>query len=171
VILFLKKAVNYAQILIRIEIAKTTALPIVLQDLNFGNKMNDLQKVCEISDITTKGFYVYKGLPKEKEGKKLLYIGTTIQIPSDRFRWHKANGKDFRFEIIKICKDENEMLDTEFDLIKKYNPKHNKITKRKQNFNRKLSEEEKQLRVGDNNWCQSCLTRRVNKGYKKCYYC
>lgn len=71
---------------------------------------SDLRKVCEISDITEKGFYVYKGLPKEIYGKKLLYIGTTTQIPADRFRWHKANGKDFRFEIIKICNDENEML-------------------------------------------------------------
>lgn len=132
---------------------------------------SDLDKVCEISDITTKGFYVYKGLPKEKDGKKLLYIGTTIQIPADRFRWHKANGKDFRFEIIKICKDENEMLDTEFALIKKYNPRYNKITKRKQNFNKKLSDEEKYGRVDNKEWCQCCLTRRVNKGYEFCYYC
>jgi hypothetical protein len=131
----------------------------------------ELKKVCETSEVTTKGFYVYKGIPKEEGGKRLLYIGTTIQIPSDRFRWHKANGKDFKFEIIKICENEDEMLDTEFYLIKKYNPKHNKITKRKQNFNKKLSEEDLKLRIGDKEWCQSCLKRRVNRGFKKCYFC
>jgi len=132
---------------------------------------NDLDKVCEVSDVTTKGFYVYKGLPKEQGGKRLLYIGTTIQVPSDRFRWHKANGKDFRFEIIRICKDENEMLDAEFALIKKYNPRYNKITARKQNFNKRLSVDDKSARVGNGEWCQSCLTRRVNRGYTNCYYC
>jgi hypothetical protein len=29
-------------------------------------RSSDLDKVCEISDITTKGFYVYKGLLKAK---------------------------------------------------------------------------------------------------------
>lgn len=135
------------------------------------NTPNDLKKVCETSDIKEKGFYVYKGLPKELSGKKLLYIGTTIQVPANRFRWHKANGKDFRFEIIKICQNEDEMLDTEFNLIKKYSPRHNKIVKRKQNFNKKLSEEDKEARVGNKEWCQSCLTRRVNRDYKFCYYC
>ena len=116
--------------------------------------MEDLKKVAETCDITTKGFYVYKGLPKEPNSQKLLYIGTTTQIPSDRFRWHKANGKDFRFEIIKICKDENEMLDTEFALLKKYSTRYNKITKRRQNFNRKLSDEEKYVRIDNKEWCQ-----------------
>lgn len=129
--------------------------------------MNALEKVCEVSQITTKGFYVYKGLINTK----LVYIGTTTQIPSDRFRWHKSNGKNFTFEIIKICNDENEMLDTEFALIKKYRPLYNKITKRRQNLNKKLSQEEKYSRVGLKEWCQCCLTRRVNKGYEFCYFC
>lgn len=133
--------------------------------------MEDLKKVCEISDIKEKGFYVYKGLPKEKEGKKLLYIGTTIQIPSERFRWHKYNGKDFRFEIIRICKTETEMLDLEFELIKKYNPKYNKIKSRRQNFNVILSKEEIESRKGKIEWCQRCLKRHVNKGYEFCYFC
>lgn len=135
----------------------------------------ELDKVCEISDITEKGFYVYKGLSIDKnESKyhnKLRYIGTTTQIPADRFRWHKSNGKNFNFEIIKICKDADEMLYTEFALIQKYKPICNKITKRKQNLNRRLSDEEKYGRVGNKEWCQCCLTRRVNKGYKTCYYC
>jgi len=79
--------------------------------------MKDLEKVCETLDIKEKGFYVYKGLQKDKENGKLLYIGTTIQIPCDRFRWHKANGKDFNFEIINVCNDINEMLDLEYTLI------------------------------------------------------
>lgn len=127
-----------------------------------------IDKICEISDCKDKGFYVYKGLSNKG---KLLYIGTTIQVPCDRFRWHKANGKNFIFEIIKICKDENEMLDTEFELIKKFKPLQNKIIKRKQNFNKKLTDEEKYSRVGDKEWCQCCLMRRVNRGYKHCYYC
>lgn len=129
--------------------------------------MEDLIKICETSEITTKGYYVYKGLI----GTRLVYIGTTIQIPADRFRWHKANGKNFIFQVVKICNDENEMLDLEFALITKYKPKYNKITKRKQNFNKKLSDEDKYSRVGNKEWCQCCLTRRVNKGYKICYYC
>lgn len=26
-------------------------------------------------------------------------------------------------------------------------------------------------RVGNSQWCQSCLKRRVNKGYTQCWYC
>ena len=103
--------------------------------------MEDLVKICEISDITKKGFYVYKGLSKEGKNK-LKYIGTTIQIPSERFRWHKYNGKDLLFEIIAICSNQTEMLDLEYKLIKKYNPPLNKIKSRRQNFNVALSTED-----------------------------
>lgn len=117
----------------------------------------------------SKGFYVYKGLSKRTGD--LMYIGTTIQIPKDRFRWHKANGKSLNFSVIKICKDQDEMLDLEHKLIQQYKPRLNKITNRKQNFNKKLTQEDLNLRVGDSEWCQCCLKRRVNKGYSKCYYC
>lgn len=30
---------------------------------------------------------------------------------------------------------------------------------------------DKYARVGDKEWCQSCLKRRVNKGYTKCLRC
>lgn len=30
---------------------------------------------------------------------------------------------------------------------------------------------EKPKRVGNDEWCQSCLKRRVNKGYSKCLFC
>lgn len=78
---------------------------------------DDLICVKNKNLIFSKGFYVYKGL--DKKSKELLYIGTTIQVPNDRFRWHRNNGKDLLFDVIKICNDENEMLDCEFDLIQK----------------------------------------------------
>ena len=130
----------------------------------------ELKKICEIGDITSKGFYVYVG--RSKEGKhKLKYIGTTIQVPNDRFRWHKSNGKDLLFEIIAMCLNETEMLDLEYNLIKKYNPPMNKIKSRRQNFNVVLSEEEIESRKGNKIWCQRCLKRHVNAGYTYCYYC
>ena len=117
----------------------------------------------------SKGFYVYKGF--DKQTNELVYIGTTIQVPSERFRWHKYHEKDLNFEVIKNCETQEEMLNLEFSLIKELKPKLNKITKRKQNFNKKLSEEELNQRIGDKSWCQKCLKRHVNKGYKFCYYC
>jgi len=112
-------------------------------------------------------FNVYKGM---LDGV-LVYIGTTVQKPADRFRWHKANGKAFDFEVIKQCDTEDEMLDLEFELIKKHKPKFNKITHRKQNLNVRLTQVTLDARKGDAEWCQSCLKRRVNRGYKVCYYC
>lgn len=128
-----------------------------------------LDKLCETKSITEKGFYVYQGLAKR--GRKLLYIGTTVQVPKDRFRWHKYNGKDLRFEVIAICNDSDSMINLEFELIQKHKPPLNKIVKRKQNLNRKLTEEQLQARVGDKDWCQSCLRRRVSKGHSHCLWC
>ena len=115
-----------------------------------------------------KGYFIYFGYD-EKEN--LVYIGTTVQNPKDRFRWHKHNGKDLYFEVIKECESANEMLDLEFELIKKHEPKLNKIKTRKQNLNIKLTEEELEKRKGNTEWCQFCLKRRVNKGYKFCSRC
>ena len=129
--------------------------------------MGKLDKICETSEIQEKGFYVYQGLVNGD----LVYIGTTTQKPADRFRWHKANKKPFDFEIVAICGNAEEMLDLEWELIRTHKPKHNKITGRRQNLNIKLSEEELAARVGDKTWCQSCLRRRVNKGYDKCSRC
>lgn len=94
-----------------------------------------------------------------------------LQVPNDRFRWHRNNGKDLLFDVIKICNDENEMLDCEFDLIQKYKPKLNKIIHRKQNLNILLSDKELESRKGNSYWCQKCLKRHVNTGYKYCYNC
>lgn len=114
-------------------------------------------------------YSVYEG--RFKNNGKLAYIGTTIQKPADRFRWHKANKKDFDFKVLFQYDNPDEMIDMEFKLIKELNPPKNKIKHRKQNLNRQLSQRELNKRVGDNEWCQSCLRRRVNQGYKKCKWC
>lgn len=122
-----------------------------------------------VSTPGKKGFYVYVGL--DRNTKVLVYVGTTTQIPADRFRWHKHNGKDLLFFVVGVCQGETEMLDLEFNLIQRLKPWMNKIVKRKQNFNRRLNDAELDMRVGDSQWCQSCLRRRVNLGYAQCYYC
>ncbi|MEO6305483.1 MAG: hypothetical protein ABIP51_20135 [Bacteroidia bacterium] len=116
-----------------------------------------------------KGFHVYFGF--DKISKILVYIGTTIQKPKDRFRWHKANGKDLDFKIYHSCLNADEMIELEFELIKKHKPLLNNITHRKQNLNQKLSTEDLNKRKGNSEWCQSCLKRRVNKNYKFCNHC
>lgn len=110
---------------------------------------------------------VYKG---ELKGQ-IVYIGTTIQKPEDRFRWHKANGKPFKFTVLAHFDTAQAMLDEEFRLIQLHKPKYNKIVHRQQNLNAKLSADQVQSRVGLAGWCQSCLKRRVNAGYTVCRYC
>lgn len=112
-------------------------------------------------------YTVYRGKLKGK----IVYIGTTIQKPEDRFRWHKHNGKNLNFTVLHQFDNSEAMLDKEFELIKKHQPRMNKIKHRKQNLNAVLSAEELQKRVGQKGWCQSCLKRHVNKEYKKCMWC
>lgn len=115
----------------------------------------------------TRTYTVYKG---ELNGK-IVYIGTTIQKPEDRFRWHKHNGKDFNFQVLEQFDNSEDMLNREFELIQQLKPKFNKITKRKQNLNVKLTPVELNKRVGRIGWCQNCLKRRTSPGYSKCMYC
>lgn len=110
-------------------------------------------------------YSVYKG----EVGGQIVYIGTTIQEPAARFRWHKANGKPFNFTVLSQHPTAEEMLAEELRLIELHKPKHNK--RMKQNLNAKLSSEQLRSRQGDKLWCQSCLRRRVNKGYVHCMYC
>lgn len=112
-------------------------------------------------------YTVYEG----RKNSKLVYIGTTIQNPRDRFRWHKYNGKDLDFKVLHQYDNKENMLDKEFELIEKFKPSMNKIKHRKQNLNKKLFKKELNSRIGDSEWCQSCLKRRVNRGYKKCRWC
>ena len=119
--------------------------------------------------MNKKGFYVYEG--RDKITKQLVYIGTTIQKPNARFRWHKSNGKDLDFSLLNNCSNANEMLELEFRLIEIHKPKLNKIYNRIQNLNKKLEPQILSERKGDAEWCQGCLKRRVNKGYKFCNHC
>lgn len=112
-------------------------------------------------------YTVYEG----RKNGRIAYIGTTIQVPSERFRWHKYNGKPLDFKVLFQFDNKEDMLEKEFELIKKHNPSMNKIKDRRQNLNKKLTYEDLQKRVGDPQWCQSCLRRRVNKGYTKCMWC
>lgn len=108
---------------------------------------------------------VYKG----ELNDKIVYIGTTIQVPADRFRWHKANGKNFVFTVLARYETAEEMLAEERRLIELHKPKRNK--RLKQNLNVKLTQVQLDGRVNDPRWCQKCLKRRVNPGYKRCMYC
>lgn len=114
---------------------------------------------------TARTYTVYKG---ELNGK-IVYIGTTIQRPADRFRWHKANGKDLVFTVLAVFDNPEEMLAEELRLIQLHKPKLNK--RLKQNLNVKLTPEVLEARKNSDEWCKSCLKRRVSKGYSRCYYC
>jgi hypothetical protein len=134
------------------------------------NYMIDLFKSAKKRDsrLDVKAFTVYKGFDASDI---LVYVGTTTQKPKDRFRWHKHNGKDLRFEIVEQFDNETDMIELEFQLIKDLKPLLNKITHRRQNLNKKLTQAELDARIGDKAWCQSCLRRRVNPGYAKCMRC
>lgn len=86
---------------------------------------------------------VYKG---ELNGQ-IVYIGTTIQEPKARFRWHKANGKNFVFTVLARYETAEEMLAEERRLIEMHKPKHNK--RLKQNLNVKLTQVQLDSRVND----------------------
>jgi len=112
-------------------------------------------------------YTVYKG----EQAGRIVYIGTTIQKPEDRFRWHKSNGKPLKFTVLSQHGTSEQMLDEELRLIKLHNPIMNKIRHRRQNLNVALSDQDLELRKGSNEWCQSCFRRRVNKGYSRCLWC
>lgn len=112
-------------------------------------------------------YTVYKG----EKGGRIVYIGTTIQKPEDRFRWHKANGKPLKFTVLSQYETSDEMIDEEYRLIKLHKPCMNKIKNRPQNLNVELSQDVLDSRKGSSEWCQCCLRRRTNVGYSKCYWC
>lgn len=120
-----------------------------------------------VKSTDAQGFTVYVG----KLNGVVVYVGTTIQKPSDRFRWHRNNGKNFEFSIVAQFDNSDDMLALEFDLIKQHKPKYNKINHRKQNLTKKLTDQDIDSRKNSVEWCQKCLKRRVNKGYTNCYFC
>ena len=112
---------------------------------------------------------VYVG--KNSRGQ-VVYVGTTTQDdPRKRFYRHKQDGKKCKFKILKECESLEHMLQEEFRLIQELKPKLNKRINVPQNHNRKLTQEELQARVGQNEWCQGCLKRRVRTGRKTCSHC
>lgn len=127
----------------------------------------ELSKANSSSSSSKRKYTVYKGLLNGE----LVYIGTTIQKPEDRFRWHRNNGKNFQFVVIQQFDNSEDMLNLEFKLIKELKPRYNSITHRRQNLNKKLTVEELEARKGKKEWCQKCLRRHVNPGYKFCKYC
>jgi len=102
---------------------------------------------------------------------KVVYVGTTIQHPYSRWYYHSMHGKPFEFKEEFRFNNEQDMLNKEYEMIQKYHPRHNKIVNRKQNFNVELTQEELDSRRNNPEWCQCCLKRRVNRGYRYCYYC
>ena len=117
-------------------------------------------------------YVVYFGYSKkDKAHKNVVYVGTTIQLPISRWYYHSIHGKNLDFVEMYRFDNEQDMLDKEYEMIKRYRPCMNKITNRKQNLNVELSEEELNARKGDPQWCQCCLRRHVNKGYRYCFYC
>lgn len=100
-----------------------------------------------------------------------VYVGTTVQKPEDRFRKHRSSGKRLKFVVVTEHPTVEEMLAEEFRLIKELNPPLNKRVNGPQNFNKKLTPEQLQARVGDPEWCPCCLKRRKRPGYKNCSHC
>lgn len=138
---------------------------------NPKSKEDFLKDVKNYKDRKDK-YLVYVGYSKKDKNKeRIIYVGTTIQYPVSRWYYHSTHGNDLVFE--EFCRFDNsqEMLDKEYELIQKYHPSCNKITKRKQNFNQVLTPEVLESRKGDTEWCQMCLRRHVRPGYKYCWYC
>lgn len=108
---------------------------------------------------------VYKGITNGE----IVHIGITTQDPKVRFRTHEKRKLIERFEVIEKFEDVADALLLERKLIEEYNPKYSK--RLKQNDNRKLAASTVNERVGEKEWCQKCLKRRVNRGYKICFYC
>lgn len=123
----------------------------------------------EVKDYTSRKdkYIVYCGYANGR----LMYVGTTIQHPYSRWYYHSTHGKPFNFKEEYRFDNKEDMLNKEYELIQKYHPRCNKITNRKQNLNAVLSSEELESRKGNPKWCQCCLHRHVNLGYKYCYYC
>lgn len=114
-------------------------------------------------------YSVYVG--RKKDDGPIVYVGTTVQQPADRFRWHKSNGKPLRFQVVGQFADADQMLSEELRLIELHKPAMNKIRHRRQNLNAKLTDDVLQARKGADDWCQSCLRRHVKAGYRACFYC
>ena len=135
------------------------------------SKSDFLEEVKEYKNRDDKYVVYYGYSKKDKEKSKVIYVGTTIQHPMSRWYYHSTHKKDLVFDIAFRFDNEKQMLDKEYEEIKRLRPYLNKIKNRPQNFNVALSEEEINERKGNEKWCQCCLKRHVNKGYRYCYFC
>lgn len=112
-------------------------------------------------------YVVYVG--RATPGGDIVYVGSTSQKPEDRFRWHRANEKDLHFTVVAAFDNADDMVLEEQRLIDINKPVLNK--RQKAIHNAPLTQDKLESRKGDKGWCQGCLRRRVNRGYKFCMWC
>jgi len=136
------------------------------------SKYEFLKEVADYKERNDK-YVVYYGYSRKDKGanRKVIYVGTTIQHPMSRWYYHSTHKKNLDFEVKFRFDNERDMLEKEYEEIRRLRPSMNKITDRPQNFNVELTQEVLDLRKGNEEWCQCCLRRRVSKGYKYCYFC
>ena len=129
----------------------------------------------EVKDYTSRSdkYIVYYGYSRKdsKKNGKVVYIGTTIQHPMSRWFYHSIHQKNLNFVEMFRFDNEYDMLEMEYKKIRELRPAMNKIKNRQQNFNVMLTQDVIELRKGNPEWCQCCLRRHVNKGYRYCYFC
>lgn len=113
------------------------------------------------------GYWVYYGMGK---AGKVDYVGTTSKRPSDKFYWHKNNGKDLKFIAIKNFSTAEEMKAYEGVCIVRLKPCLNERPYKAVD-KRELSAKYVAIRTGSDKWCQECLRKRVSHGYRKCVWC
>lgn len=117
-------------------------------------------------DTNEKGNWLYYGF-RSKSGK-VSYVGVTIQRPSEKFSWHKKDGMDLRFHAIKNFNTVEEMLAYQKNCIARLRPEFNLKDGEQED---KLTQGQIRKRKGSDEWCQSCLKRRVGEGKTKCIWC
>lgn len=99
----------------------------------------------------------------------IVYVGITMQVPKRRFQWHKSNGKDLDFEVIESGLDKSAAEERESELIALHSPTLNRRGMTLPASH--LTESELKARKGNDWWCQKCLRRHVNAGFKVCGWC
>lgn len=130
-----------------------------------------LEEVKNYKDKVDK-YVVYYGYSRnDKERRKVVYVGTTIQHPMSRWYYHSIHGKNLDFVVAFRFDNEKDMLQKEYEEIVRLKPSKNKIKNRPQNFNVELTKDILESRKGNPLWCQCCLRRHVTMGYKFCYFC
>lgn len=140
--------------------------------------MEKFKKICEVSDITECGFYVYAGYDRKTE--VLKYVQTTTDIPSAAIQKEIESGIDLIFEIVYIGGSKQNINDMKNYILRYYptelNAKEVKVIEVEKPVEKKkripkLTDEILKGRVGDAVWCQKCFRRRVKNGHVYCFSC